>query len=204
MNILFADDHPLLLDGLKNAVINKFPSARLFTAINKNELFDQLKVHPISILIQDLKFGDSNAKDFLKEIKSTYPNLKILILSSVSDNVSIQQMMQRANGYVIKSEPIEEIFNALEAFINNQNYLSAEVTKKLKELVPHNEIILTKREREVLAVIMKEKSIKEIALTLEISEKTVEMHRSNLFTKLDVKNITGLVKKVLALNLLEE
>jgi DNA-binding NarL/FixJ family response regulator len=73
----------------------------------------------------------------------------------------------------------------------------------MRDLEVDNEIVLTRREREVLEVIMKEKSIKEIAEELCISEKTVELHRSNLFVKLDVKNITGLVKKAIALNLLD-
>ncbi|MCT4582687.1 MAG: helix-turn-helix transcriptional regulator [Flavobacteriales bacterium] len=74
----------------------------------------------------------------------------------------------------------------------------------MNQLISDDTIILTKREREVLEVIMREKSIKQIAEELFISEKTVELHRSNLFVKLDVKNITGLVKKAIALNLLDD
>jgi DNA-binding NarL/FixJ family response regulator len=152
-------------------------------------------------LIQDIKFGDSNASDFINEINKKFPNLKILILSSISNSISIRQMLRKVDGYVLKSESISEICKGIEQIHKGQNYLSVEVSKKLNSF-QNNEILLTRREKEVLEVIMQEKSTKEIADILFISQKTVEMHRSNLFLKLDVKNVTGLVKQVIALDLL--
>ena len=202
MNILFADDHTLILDGLKTVIQGHFSDSKIETALNKTELFNKLKWDKYDVLIQDIKFGDSNANDFIGELKQTYPDLRILILSSVSDVVSIQKMLKKVDGYVLKSESVTEIIEGIKALSLNEKYLSTVVASKINAVNIPNEIVLSKREKEVLEVIMQEKSTKEIADILCISVKTVEMHRSNLFLKLNVKNLTGLVKQVIALDLL--
>lgn len=204
MTILLADDHPLVLDGLKSAIERKFSDANLYTALNASELHHHLKNQEIDILFQDIKFGETHARDLLKDLKTNYPKLKIIILTSLADTSSIQQFLQRANGYIIKSESIEVIFEAVETVLEGGQYLSPEVRRKLAQVHAPSEIILTRRERDVLALILQAKSIKEIAQSLSISEKTVEMHRGNLFVKLEVKNVSGLVQKAIALNLIEE
>ena len=209
MKILFADDHQLILDGLKAVIKNRFPHAEIYTAKDTNELFIQLKTsththQPFDILIQDIKFGKDNALDFLDSIKINHPNLKILVLSSISDSVSISKISKRVHGYVLKSEPVEEVLFAIETLSHDQNYLSKEATSKINSFIEDDMIVLSRREKEVLTELMQEKSTKEIAEALFISPKTVEMHRSNLFVKLDVSNLTGLVKKVIALDLIGE
>ena len=209
MKILFADDHQLILDGLQTVIKSRFSNVEIYTAKSKNELFIQLKTsahtnQPFDILIQDIKFGADNAMDFIDEIKTHHPKLKILVLSSISDSVSIKKIIKKVNGYVLKSEPVEEILTGLEHLFNNDDYLSKEATKKVNAYIDDNAILLSRREKEVLTELMKEKSTKEIAEALCVSPKTVEMHRSNLFLKLNVKNLTGLVKKVIALDLIGE
>ncbi|MEZ5173329.1 MAG: response regulator transcription factor [Bacteroidia bacterium] len=203
MKILIADDHHLIIEGLKAALQNAFPEAEINGAINKLQLFENLEKGKTDILIQDIKFGESNAKDFLDDLKTVHPELKIIFLTSVSDSVTIKQLSKKVDGYILKSESQDEIIAAIEALIKGDKYFSAEASERMKEF-PEEEFFLSRREQEVLAVIMQEKSIREIAEELCISEKTVEMHRSNLFVKLDVKNITGLIKKAIALNLIAD
>ncbi|MGV6862343.1 MAG: LuxR C-terminal-related transcriptional regulator [Putridiphycobacter sp.] len=209
MKILFADDHQLILDGLQTVIKNRFKAAEIFTAKSKDELYIQLKTskhtqNPFDILIQDIKFGEHHAMDFLDELKNQYPELRILVLSSVSDGVSIKRISKKVQGYILKSEPVEEILIGIETLFAGKNYLSEGAKKKIQNFTNDQDLVLSRREMEVLKVLMTEKSTKEIAEELCISEKTVEMHRSNLFVKLDVKNLTGLVKKVIALDLLSE
>jgi DNA-binding NarL/FixJ family response regulator len=203
MKIILADDHQLILDGLLAVLKRQFPNAIFRGVLNKTELFQSLRKEPYDILIQDLKFGPDNAKDFLVDLREEFPTLKIILLTTVSDSVTIKQLSKKVDGYIIKSESLEEIITAVNQVKSGHSYFSKLAEQKMNLLVSDDSIVLTRREREVLEVIMEEKSIKQIAEELFISEKTVELHRSNLFIKLDVKNITGLVKKAIALNLLD-
>lgn len=204
MKLIIADDHQLIINGLQSVLLDKFPNTEIDSAINKDKLFNLLKNKRYDILIQDLKFGEHNAVDFIKEIKLKHPHLKIIILSSISNSITITKLSNIVDGYVVKSESLEQLSNAIENIVNGEKFFSSLAQKKMNQLQTSNEIILTRREKEVLEVTLQEKSIKEIAKILCISEKTVELHRNNLFVKLDVKNITGLVKKAIALNLIED
>jgi DNA-binding NarL/FixJ family response regulator len=203
MKIILADDHQLILDGLHTALQTHLPQASILKAINRTELVGILESTPVDVLIQDVKFGNDHVSDFLDDIISNYPQLKIILLTSVSDSVSIAKLGKKVQGYILKSESLQEIFTTIKEVMAGNTYFSEQAQQKLNEILPSDEITLTRREREVLEVIMQEKSTKEIADILSISEKTVELHRSNLFVKLDVKNITGLIKKTIALNLLD-
>ncbi len=204
MNIIIADDHQLILDGLLSVLTKQFPDAKCHGVLNKIDLFKSLRGQHFDILIQDIKFGADNAKDFLNELKQEFPKVKIVLLSTISDSVTIKQLSGKVDGYVLKSESLVEIKTAIQKLSKGEQYFSTLAQKKMNQLMPDDSIILTKREREVLEVIMREKSTKQIAEELFISQKTVELHRSNLFIKLNVKNITGLVKKAIALNLLDD
>ncbi len=205
MNIIIADDHQLILDGLAAAISNYFKGATVTRAENKEVLFAKLKQDNYEVLLQDIKFGSDDARDFISEIKERFPDLKIIVLSTISNSISIQQIINKGlSGYVLKSDSTKDIIEAIESVYNGNKYLSKSVQRILNSTSLDAQIILTKREKEILNVIMQEKPIKEIAEKLFISEKTVEMHRRNLFIKLDVKNITGLIKKVIALGLMEE
>ena len=204
MKILFADDHFLVLDGLKDLIEKRIEGATVLLAADKNELFDKLEHHQPDLLIQDLKFGENNATDFLNTIIKKYPSLKLLILSSISDSTTIERMVKKTNGYIIKTEPTDIILEGIRSVINNEDFISPKAQKKLSEvLLDPTDIPLTSRELDIIREIMKEIPIKTIAKNLRISDKTVEMHRSNIYIKLNVSNITGLVKKVIALGIIE-
>jgi DNA-binding NarL/FixJ family response regulator len=208
MNIVVADDHPLILEGLHKSLALEFCDATIFSCSTKDELFETLKKQEITLLIQDIKFGTSDARDFLKELKHAYPSTKIIALSSLNDRFAIEETLATGiEGYVLKSESTHELFFAINAVLEGEKYLSEGVHESLgkhesfQEL--HKNIHLTGREKEVLREILAEKSTKEIAQSLFVTEKAVEHHRANLFSKLEVKNVTGLVKKALLLRLLE-
>lgn len=204
MNILLADDHQLILNGLVSVIEKQFPDSQCQGVLNKTDLFATLRSKSFDILIQDLKFGADSAADFLDELREEFPKLRIILLTTVSDSVTIKQLSKKVDSYVLKSESLDEIFMAIKNLSEGKKYHSTLAEQKMNDLIPDEAIVLTRREKEVLEVIMREKSIKQIAEELFISEKTVELHRSNLFVKLDVKNVTGLVKKAIALHLLDD
>lgn len=203
MNILIADDHLLIVEGLKTLLNKHYKNCSIYSATDKTQLFDQLKQHDFNILIQHVRFGNDNAQDFINEIITSYKNLKVIILTSISNSLIINKLLkEKISGFVLKNEVAETIVNAIDLAFENKFYVSDSVTKSI---VGKDEgIVLSKREKEVVLEILNEKSISQIAQTLNISPKTVEMHRNNLFLKLNVKNITGLVKIDLINNLLED
>lgn len=208
MKIILADDHPLILEGLEKAIQVEIPTAEIWSCTSKPELFRLLEAEPISVLIQDVKFGNDDARDFLSSLIEKYQSLKIIALSSLTDAASIQSVLKTGiHGYVLKSESTTELLQGIRSVLENKIFLSAGVASSLSKFIqtekPVEEIHLTLREHEVLREILAEKSTREIAQTLFISEKTVEHHRANLFTKLEVKNVTGLVKKAIALGFLK-
>ena len=203
MTILFADDHFLILEGLRDLVAQNFVGTHVITAVNKTELFEKIANESPDLLIQDIKFGNDNAKSFIDQLKKDHPELKIIILSSISDSSTINSFLKKTNGYILKSEPAETILEAIKTVAKGGNFISPEAKRITDALFSDPQFIpLTKRELDVVKEIMKEIPTKDIAKNLIISQKTVEMHRSNIYLKLDVSNITGLVKKVIGLDLL--
>lgn len=200
MNILIADDHHLVLEGLTN-VLETMENVKIFQAKNKNLLLYQLRSHKIDILFQDILFGDHNAREFIKEIIKEFPSLKIIIISSISDLEVVDSLFkQGVHGYLLKSDDLSEISSSIATVMNDQIYISAEIrdlTYREKRLDIKSTVVLTPREKEVLRLILKEKTTNEIGENLNVSTKTVEKHRANLFIKFGVKNVVGLVKKAI-------
>lgn len=197
MNILIAEDHALIVEGLKSLLESNGYS--VFHAPDERMLMHVLSDRQMDVLIQDIRFGKVDARMLIPSIREQFPEVKILVLTSLDDLASIQSIWAaNIHGYVIKSEPSNLILEAVEAIDAGKTYLSPEVQSVLvRKISPQAEIQLSEREKGVLKGILDEKSTKEIAESLFVSEKTVEHYRSNLFVKFDVKNVSGLVKKAI-------
>lgn len=201
--ILIADDHDVILNGMHTYLSKSFPNAKLLTATNKIDLFQQLKSNKFDLLLLDIQLGKDHAREFIEAIMALDKRLKICIISSHEDASTIAFFLNKGvYAFVGKSEPIQTIKEAVASILKDKKFLS----KNIKDTLEHqkfnpdttqNQIKLTKREKEILSEILKEKSTKEIADHLFITTKTVEHHRSNLFIKFDVKNVAGLVKKAI-------
>ncbi|WP_430613951.1 LuxR C-terminal-related transcriptional regulator [Flavobacterium sp. JP2137] len=197
MKILIADDHSLIIEGFVNVIKNHDATMACFTASNKIELFEILKSQQIDILFQDILFGKTDARDFIKQIKTDFPMVKIIIISTLNDLFTLETVLkQGVDGYFVKSDSSREIINAIDTILEGNKYLSKDLLqqKNCSYTIKSNTIILTPREKEILCLILQERTTKEIAKKLFISDKTVENHRTNLFIKFGVKNLAGLVK----------
>lgn len=197
MNIIIAEDHALIIDGLR-AVLEQ-QGINVFPAMNEKVLYQLLNEQPFDVLIQDIRFGKVDARTIIPSIRLEFPTLRIIALTSLDDLASIQSVLAtNVSGYVLKSEPSGRIIDAIHAVIPGGTYLSPEVQAVLAGNSEQNrEVHLSEREKGVLRGILDEKSTKEIAESLFVSEKTVEHYRANLFVKFDVKNVSGLVKKAI-------
>lgn len=209
MNILVSDDHQLILDGIGSYLKKCYPESNIAFAKTKSALIHALKTEEFDLLLQDIRLGKDDAREFLKDLMDIRPYMKVIVVSTLFDTLTVKTLLnQGVNGYVIKVDGLEEIRHAIETVLQGEVYLSPALQKQLIDTSlssesEGNDVQLTQREREVLTEILNEKSTKAIAEALFISEKTVEGYRANLFVKFDVKNVAGLVKKAIIRGFLE-
>lgn len=204
MNILVSDDHQLILDGIGTYIKKCYPESEIAFAKTKSALIAELNTVRYDVLLQDIRLGNDDAREFIKDIFRIQPEIKVIIVSTLFDTTTVKTLLnQGAHGYVIKVDGLDEIHQAIEAVLNGTTYLSSALQKQLidssltTQTTHQGKVMLTEREKEVLKAILDEKSTKAIAESLFISEKTVEGYRANLFVKFDVKNVAGLVKKAI-------
>src|SRR5690606_7190954 len=190
----------LIVNGFSNLITAEMPDVQVFTAENKMELFKLLSREEIDILFQDVKFGRYDAREFVKDVKATFPKLKIIVISTLNDEHTVTMLIkQGVNGYISKSDDSKEILAAIKAVQRGQVYFSADIKHNTAShrLKNTSKTTLTSREKEVLTTIINGKTIKEAASELFLSEKTIETYRANLFLKFEVNNVASLVKKAI-------
>ncbi|NLO71501.1 MAG: response regulator transcription factor [Porphyromonadaceae bacterium] len=198
--ILIADDHQLIIEGIIEIIKIAMPDAQIFSAENFYDLQQILTENKIDILFQDIRLGKDDAREFLNGIIKSHPDLKVIIISSLGDNASIDSLFKMGiSGYLLKSDEKAEIVNAIDTVMHGGIYKSPEIiaAKKGNRIDPEQKVFLTPREIEILQLIMREKTTKEISELINLSEKTIESHRMNLFLKFDVKNVAGLVRNAI-------
>lgn len=202
LNILIVDDHEILLEGLENHIKMNFPSANTFKAKNIREIYGHLNEEEIDVILLDLILGDEDARMFLPQIIKLSPNVKIVVLSSLEEITIVRSLLQNgAHGFVGKSCSSEFITTSIKEVLKGNEYVNPELSSRIARLqeIESKRIGLSEREEEVLKGTLKGLTIKEIAEELNLSSKTVEYHRSNLFSKFAVRNATELVKKSILL-----
>lgn len=206
LNILIVDDHRMLLEGIRNFVASKFPQANILLASNYDEIISVFNKRKIDVLLLDLLLGNEDSRTFLLELQELQPETKIVVISSLEEEGVINALLQnQVMGFVGKSSSTSFIAEAIHSVLEGNVYIDPSykerIAKRNKQL-KFDTIILTSRERDVLNETMKGKRIKEIGEALFISPKTVENHRSNLFVKFEVNNVTALINKALLLGFL--
>ena len=202
MNILIADDHTIVLEGLELLLSTFDFVTTVYKANDETTLFQLLEEETqVDILLLDITFGKSDGREICKRLKKSIPQLKIIALTSHSDLNTVKTSIQAGfDGYLLKSEDRNTVILALQTVMADNQFFSPQVKEVFfQQSVASHNAALTKREEEILQLIVAEKTTKEIAVLLFISEKTVENHRSNLMLKMDVKNLAGLVKKAITL-----
>ncbi len=200
MNIVIADDHSLILEGFSKYIKKERPTYVVAAVDNKSDLLRHLNAHKVDILFQDIKFRNDDAREFIKDIKVKFPDIKIIIISTLTDAFTVNTLFnQGVDGFIAKSDDNNAILAAIDAVAAGATFISSDIkTQAYKHSNrKHENIELTAREHEVLMSIINGKTIKEAAAALFLSEKTIESYRSNLFHKFDVKNVASLVKEAI-------
>ena len=210
ITIAIADDHPVVLNGIRD-MLRHYPHIRLgHTYTDGEALLQGLKSSCPDVLLLDIQMPGKTGDELVPILVKTYPELRILILSNFNQMIYIHNMLSNgAAGYLSKNTDQKSIVEAIETVHKGEVYLKPDVATKLEEFRKQirwktsTKYGLTPREKDILRLMLKEYSNPEIAKELCISLRTVENYRFNLATKLEVKNTIGLVKRVIELGLLD-
>lgn len=212
IKIFIADDHQVLIDGLKVVLDAHKKFEVVGTAGNGINLINNVCSTHAEILIMDINMPEKDGIEVLKEFKERGYCCKVIVLSSYDDIHLIKEVMKLgASGYLSKDCAGDSIMEAIETVYHGKDYFSQNISRKIFSSLSKNvtedvntlniQMILSEREMEILKLIVDEYSNKEISEKLCISNSTVETHRKNLIKKLNVKNTIGLVKYALKNNL---
>ena len=200
IRLAIADDHQIEIDGLCAALKN-FPHIIVSaTSTDGTALLETISNEPIDLLLTDVMMPHISGVELALEVKKKYPAVKIIALSMSGSGTLVEEMMSKAaiEGYLLKHCGIEELIRAIEEVHSGGEYFQVTV---LDELAKHirlkkqtSDIRLTQREKEIISLMEKGCSNKEIADRLFISVRTVETHRKNIFRKTGTNNVLTLVK----------
>jgi DNA-binding NarL/FixJ family response regulator len=201
INILIADDHKMVIDGLKALLSEEKNIKVIGQALSGNEVIRFLKQNSdqVDLIILDINMPDADGIETAKHVHHQYPRIKILILSMYNRPLFIKNLIEAGvSGYILKNTGKEELLSAISKITNGEDYFSAEITKSImtsfKEVHLATEAQLTKREQEILRLLAKALTTHEIAEQLFLSTHTIDTHRKNLLSKLNLKNTPALVK----------
>ncbi len=200
--VFIVDDHYMVIEGIRSLLQNEKSVEWAGHATNAASCLAFLQQHQPDVILMDINLPDKSGIDLCKEVKGKYPSVFIIGLSTFNQQSFIQKMMDNgASGYVLKNATQEELMEAIEAVAKGKTYLSDEASQTLRRNESTN-ILLTRREKEVLELIAEGMTNNVIAQKLFISPATVDTHRKNLLAKLDAKNTASLIRMASQLQLI--
>lgn len=203
IRLFLVDDHQLVLDGIESMLSDSKEITLVGQAMNSNDALDFLSRTEVDVAIIDINLPDMDGIELCKKITSRYKNIKVMALTTFNEASFITRFMKNgASGYLLKNTSANDLVSAINTVFNGGQFLPEEVQSTIvsasfgnnkQAFIPK----LTRREKEVLKLIVDELTTKEIAEKLFISTATVETHRLHLLNKLDARNTAGLVKNAI-------
>lgn len=201
VRILLADDHPLVRAGVRR-ILETRPGITVAGEVSDGDAaLEFLRADPVDVLVLDLTMPGTDGFEVLRRVKQTLPGVKVLVLTMHADAEYVARAVQDgADGYLLKDSAVQDLVAAIDAVQAGRAYYSPPVQRELSELLrahsapPRPMDTLTEREREVVGLVVKGLSTREIAAQLDISTRTVETHRANLMRKLNLKSVALLTQ----------
>lgn len=208
LRILIADDHTVVRKGLRQILLEEFPSAEITETADAATLFMKVLREEWDVVITDISMPDKSGLEVLQQIRREYPRLPVLILSAHSeDQYAIRALKAGASGYLCKDSASDELVTAIRRILMGKKYITSSVAEKLAFHVdqdgghpPHES--LSDREFEVMKFLASGKVVSEIASQLCLSVTTISTYRARILTKMNLKTNYDLTRYAMENNLL--
>ena len=197
ISIMITDDHSMIREGLKSLLELDDDIKVIAEAVDGRDCLDKLDVYKPDVLLLDINMPNMNGLEVLKELKARKSKVKVLVLTVHNETEYLMKAVDIGiNGYVLKDSESAELKKAIRAIMDGETYIQPSLipalnAKRLERNEEEEKIeSLTRRELEVLKLLAIGMYNKEVAEKLEISERTVKNHVSNIFKKLEVTDRT--------------
>ena len=201
--IVLADDHPMFREGIRR-IIERIQDVSISGEVNDGlELLEFLKSSSPDLVIVDISMPNLRGLEAIREIKRNHPKIKILVLTMHKKKEFVRQALRDgADGFLLKEDAGGELIKAVQAVRSGAKYISPLLSGLLASLAMEEgqTEVLTRREKEVLTLLVEGKKTIEIATALYISPYTVRRHRSNIMEKLNITTLADLVKYAISQN----
>lgn len=196
-HVFIVDDHPMVVEGMRSMLLQLDGVEVCGHAANARSCLGYFVKNTADVVLLDINLPDQSGIDVCKTLLQQKPELKIIALTNFDQLTYIQRMKDAgAKGYLLKNSSLEEIEQALNAVTSGQEYWLGR--DNLRDTIKgHNQLLLTRREVEVLKLIAEGLTNQEIADKLFVSTSTIDSHRKSLISKLQVKNTAALVRTAL-------
>lgn len=201
VRVILADDHTLVRAGIRRIIESQPGCVVVGEAADGNQAIETIRRVAADVLVLDLKMEGREGIDVLRVAKAELPALKVVVLTMHAGREYVLRAMEEgANGYLLKDSAVQDLAAAIDAVMSGRSYFSPAIQQQMAEILkgdpqPARDLrSLTEREREVLILLARGLSTKEIAATLDIGGRTVETHRSNLMRKLGVRSVAVLTQ----------
>lgn len=202
-HVLMIDDHSIILEGLSLLIRKKLKKEiNIDTCEDYACFFEKIKNKKYDLYIVDIEMPDKNGIDIIKTIRDFHKNSKIMVFTVNRGSKIIEKVVgMEVKGYVLKDEESSDILKAISEILQGNTFFSQEIAGQVldfylnsKKKNTNNKNKLTKRENEVLKLIVEGVDKKDIAEKLKISVNTVNIHRKNIMGKLNIHNSIELTK----------
>lgn len=197
VKVMIADDHSMIREGLKQLLELEGDFEVIAEACDGLDCLEKLKTVVPDILLLDINMPEMNGIEVLEELKRREDPLKVLILTVHSEvEYLVKAVDIGANGYILKDSGSSELKQAINVIMSGESYIQPSLLPALNSRLINRDVdqdklqTLTKREIEILTQVAGGMFNKEIAVNLNISERTVKNHISNIFRKIDVSDRT--------------
>lgn len=199
------DDHRIVIDGLKALISSHDDIEIVFECTDPRCVVDRLKDTPIDVLITDMMMPEMDGMELSKKISAEFPGVRVMVLSMNTDAYLVNFMIEQENihGYLAKNIGTDELVTAIRKVAAGGSYFGEEILEKVicwkneQSQKPVDDTMkLTNREMDIVRLMERELTNREIANELFISERTVETHRKNIFRKTGAKTVLGVLKTV--------